>query len=127
VKKSNYSLYLAGMIGENKYLENEEMASASPPTAGYNSPEFKSWLSKFEKKFPGGSYPGMSREDQGNLYTGRIILVLDEFGMTDKWPQYAGMADLEQMIKNYEDLVLKLVGSNYPEMLDAYKQWHGID
>ena len=127
MKKSNYSLYLAGMIGESKYLENEEMAQGSPPTAGLDSPEFKSWLSKFERKFPGGAYPGMSREDQGNLYTGRIILVLNELGMTDKWSQYAVVADLERMIKNYEDLLLKLVGSNYPEMLDAYRQWHDID
>ena len=47
--------------------------------------------------------------------------------MTDKWSQYAVVADLERMIKNYEDLLLKLVGSNYPEMLDAYRQWHDID
>lgn len=116
------------MISENKYLENEEMAQGASPAGshGSGSPEFKSWLSKFEEKFPGKEYPGMSSLDQRNLYTGRIMLVLDEFGMTDKWPQYAGTADLKQMINNYEDLVLKLVGSSYPEMLEAYKQWYGM-
>ena len=131
MKKSNYSLYLAGLIneyGEEDFEGSRDRGDQDQASEiDQNSPEFRSWLTKFEEEFSGKQYPGMSLIDQRNLYTGRILLVLDQTGMTDKWTQYASTADLKQMISNYENLVLSLVERKHPEMLEAYKQWHGID
>ena len=131
MKKSNYSLYLAGLINEYGAEDFEGSRDRGDqdqaPEIDQNSTEFRSWLTKFEEKFPGKEYPGMSLTDQRNLYTGRILTVLDQTGMTDKWTQYASTADLKQMIDNYENLVLNLVQTAHPEMLEAYKQWHGIN
>jgi hypothetical protein len=129
MKKSNYSLYLAGLINEYgaEDFEGSRDRGEQEQEIDQNSPEFRSWLTKFEKEFPGKQYPGMSLNDQHNLYTGRILAVLDEFAMTDKWTQYASTSDLKQKINNYEKLVLDLVEKAYPKMLEAYKQWHGID
>jgi hypothetical protein len=129
MKKSNYSLYLAGLINEYgaEDFEGSRDRGEQEQEIDQNSPEFRSWLTKFEEKFPGKQYPGMSPTDQNNLYTGRILTVLDEFGMTDKWTQYASTSDLRQIINNYEKLVLDLVEKAHPEMLEAYKQWHSID
>jgi hypothetical protein len=129
MKKSNYSLYLAGLINEYgaEDFEGSRDRGDQNPAIDPNSPEFRAWLTKFEEKFPGKQYPGMSPTDQNNLYTGRILTVLDEFGATDKWTQYASTADLKQKINNYEKLVLDLVEKAHPDMLEAYKQWHSID
>ena len=129
MKKSNYALYLAGLINEygEQDFEGSRDRGEQEQEIEQNSPEFRSWLTKFEEEFPGKEYPGMSLTDQRNLYTGRILTVLDQTGMTDKWTQYASTADLKQMIDNYENLVLNLVQTAHPEMLEAYKQWHGIN
>ena len=129
MKKSNYALYLAGLINEygEQDFEGSRDRGEQEQEIEQNSTEFRSWLTKFEEKFPGKQYPGMSPNDQNNLYTGRILTVLDEFGMTDKWTQYASTSDLKQIISNYEKLVLDLVEKAHPEMLEAYKQWHGIN
>jgi hypothetical protein len=131
MKKSNYSLYLAGLINEYGAEDFEGSRDRGDqnqePAIDQNSPEFRAWLTKFEEEFPGKQYPGMSLNDQRNLYTGRILTVLDETGETDKWTQYASTSNLKQIISNYESLVLNLVRIAHPDMLEAYKQWHSID
>lgn len=114
MRKSNNSLYLAGLL-------NEAPESAVP----YGDPRFVAWVRDFERKFPTGM-PSLSREDMNNLYTGRIISVLDEFGETSKWSEFAGSADLNATVRNYERLIDRLVKTYHPEMYQAYLEHHDL-
>jgi len=123
-KESNYYLFLAGVINESKYLENEESERAEADH--HDDHEFKSWLSKFDTKFPSDHHDNLSKEDQHNLYIGRIMAVLEELGLIDKWPEYAGMSNLQEIVNNYQKLLVELVRRNHPAMFDSYKKWHDI-
>jgi len=115
MKKSNRSLYLAGLISE----EGEEGVSSKDP-------RFLAWLREFEVKFPTDSPSGLSMEDMKNLYLGRVINVLDEFGETSRWPELAGSPDLNRTVKNYEGLIDRLVKTYHPGMYQAYWDYHNL-
>lgn len=118
MNKSNYSLYLAGLLGE--------AAGENPGEAvSYRDPRFVAWMRDFERRFP-TNMPSLSREDMKNLYLGRIINVLDEFGETSKWAEYAGSPDLDATVSNYEKLIDRLVRTYHSGMYQAYWDYHNL-
>lgn len=94
--------------------------------------EKKKEVERIEEIFP-SHYPSiiggkaLNRRDKANLYIGRIISLLDEFGETDKWAEYAGYACLDTIIKNYEKLILRYLKEYRPEIYSYYIDYHGIE
>ena len=91
-------------------------------------------ISNLEKLFP-INHPGnslgpnrfeFSKKDQLNLYIGRIISILDEFGETEHWPKYAGGCCLETIENNYYELILRYIKEFKPEILEYYKEYYGF-
>jgi len=116
MEKSNYSLYLAGLLGES---------AGEGEAVSYRDPRFVAWMRDFERKFP-TDMPSLSPRDMSNLYVGRVISVLDEFGETSKWSEMAGSADLKTTVRNYEQLIDRLVRTYHPDMYQAYMDYHNL-
>jgi len=115
MRKSNRSLYLAGLLNE----EGEERVS-------HKDPRFLAWLEDFEKRFPTERPSGLSSVDMHNLYIGRVITVLDEFGETSRWADMAGSPSLETTVRNYELLIDRLVKTYHSGMYQAYWDYHNL-
>lgn len=115
MNKSNRSLYLAGLISE----ESEGAVSG-------DDPRFMAWMREFEERFPTDRPGGLSVVDMKNLYLGRVINVLDEFGETSKWSEYAGSPDLNRTVQNYEKLIDRLVRTYHSGMYQAYWDYHNL-
>lgn len=64
--------------------------------------------------------PRWSEKDKINLYIGRIISILDEFGETQDWAEYAGGTNLKTIIKNYENLIIRYYKEIRPELYSYY-------
>ena len=80
---------------------------------------------KIEKLFPEQYLwdlldPRWSEKDKTNLYIGRIISILDEFGETEDWAEYAGGCNLKNIIKNYENLIIRYYKEIRPELYSYY-------
>lgn len=86
-------------------------------------------IKRLEILFPSG-YPGYSykftKEDIRNLYIGRIISILDEFGETNDWPKYTSIS-VDKMQQNYDKLLLRFVKEYKPEILSFYIEYYGIE
>lgn len=91
-------------------------------------------VKRLEKLFP-IDHPGnnlgpnrfeFSRTDQTNLYIGRIITILDEFGETDQWDKYAGGRSLKEIEQNYYNLLLRYVKEFKPEIFEYYKEYYDL-
>lgn len=86
-------------------------------------------IEKLEQEFPANS-PGwefkFNRADEINLYIGRIISILDEFGETNDWSKYICYS-VDETAKNYEKLVLRFVKEYKPELFSYYMECYGID
>ena len=84
---------------------------------------------RLEKVFP-SNYPNylttLGPVDVGNLYIGRIISLLDEFGETKDWDKYFSI-DMKKTIKNYDDLMLRYIKEIRPELLSEYIEYHDIE
>lgn len=115
MRKSNRSLYLAGLLIE----EGEG-------TVSRDDPRFLAWLRDFERRFPTDRPNGLSSEDLHNLYIGRVISALDEFGETSRWSELAGSSDLERTVKNHEQLIDRLVKTYHSGMYQAYWDYHNL-
>lgn len=118
MNKSNHSLYLAGLLGE-------AAGETSGEAVTYSDPRFVAWMRDFERRFP-TDRPSLSREDLHNLYVGRVIKVLDEFGETSRWSELAGSADLDRTVRNYGQLIDRLVKTYHPGMYRAYMDYHDL-
>lgn len=86
-------------------------------------------LDRLEKIFP-SYYPTWNNSlcvtDAKNLYLGRIITILDEFGETSEWHKYESI-NLEKMIENYDKLMLRYIKEIRPELLSEYMEQNGIE
>lgn len=115
MRKSSHSLYLAGLLNE----EGEERVS-------HKDPRFLAWLKDFEMRFPTEMPSGLSSVDLRNLYVGRVINVLDEFGETSRWSEMAGSSSLDRTVRNYELLIERLVKTYHSGMYQAYHDHHNL-
>ena len=64
--------------------------------------------------------------DVTNLYIGRIITILDEFGETDQWNKYLHI-NIDETVKSYEKLVLRFFKELKPELLSTYLESNGLE
>lgn len=115
MRKSSRSLYLAGLLNE----EGEVRVS-------HKDPKFLAWLKDFERRFPTEMPSGLSREDLHSLYIGRVIVVLDEFGETSRWSEFAGSADFDATVRNYDMLIDRLIKTYHSGMYQAYWDYHNL-
>jgi hypothetical protein len=83
-------------------------------------------VSKLEFHFPAAWPSTFSDADKRNLYIGRIISILDEFGETEDWHKYAGGVNIEKIEENYCGLIIRYLKEFKPEILDYYKEYYGI-
>lgn len=86
-------------------------------------------IEKLEQLFP-CDYPSMNRSlsriDVTNLYLGRIVTILDEFGETDQWHKYLCI-NIDETVKNYEKLLLRFFKELKPELLSTYLEYYGLE
>jgi hypothetical protein len=86
-------------------------------------------MKRLEQVFP-CDYPSYnlppSQIDITNLYIGRIITILDEFGETDQWNKYLHI-NIDETVKSYEKLVLRFFKELKPELLSTYLEYYGLE
>lgn len=86
-------------------------------------------VQRLEEVFP-CDYPSYNRPpsqiDITNLYIGRIITILDEFGETDQWNKYLHI-NIDETVKSYEKLVLRFFKELKPELLSTYLEYYGLE
>ena len=110
MKKDPQALYLSGLISEEQfYYSQSKNESLDPDTQKYMD-----WFKQFTAKFPVGEY-NRSSNDRDNLFSGRVIAVLDELGEAEKIFQYTSAINSAE--GNYYRLLTRLVKEAHPEML----------
>lgn len=113
MKKDPQALYLSGLISEEQfYYSQSKNESWDAETQKYLD-----WHKQFTAKFPVGEY-NRSSNDRDNLFSGRVISVLDELGEAEKIFQYISATNSAE--GNYYRLLTRLVKEAHPEML---AQW----
>lgn len=79
----------------------------------------------FPSNCPGYSFR-FNKADIRNLYLGRIIALLDEFGETGDWAKYYSI-DSDKMIEQHDKLLLRFIKTYKFELYSFYKEYHGIE
>jgi len=81
-------------------------------------------IQKIAKRFPrrDPQTAALNKADIENLYIGRIITILDEFGETDSWDKYYSR-DIKKTADNYEKLLLRYVHEIRPELYNEYLEY----
>jgi hypothetical protein len=88
--------------------------------------EIKRLEEVFTCDYPGWPGRQLRRRDITNLYIGRIITILDEFGETDQWHKYVRI-NIDETVKNYEKLLLRFFKELKPELLSTYLEYYGLE